>query len=63
MDIDMLMNLINSCVFPIAMCVIMAWYVKYTTDKSQITIDKLSTAITELCSKIDILLDREESPK
>ena len=59
MDIDVITTLINSTVFPIAMCVIMAWYVKYTTDKSQSTIDKLSNAITELCTKIDILLDRE----
>ena len=59
MDIDFITTLINSTVFPITMCIIMAWYVKYTTDKSQSTIDKLSNAITELCSKIDVLLDRE----
>ena len=60
MDIDVIMNLINNCLFPIAMCVIMVMFVKYTMDKSNDSIKDLTESVSKLCNKIDILLDRDK---
>lgn len=51
-----LVNLISNCGFPIAMCLIMSWYVKTLNETMTNTINKL-------CSKIDelvILIRKEE---
>lgn len=60
---EWVIELINSCVFPIAMCIIMAWYTKYMGDKNTSTIDKLSENINTLCNKIDILIEKESDRK
>lgn len=49
--INAITTLITNCGFPIAMCLIMAWYIKQMNETT-------TTAINSLCSKIDILLDR-----
>lgn len=33
MDLSTITNLISSIGFPIVMCIIMMWYIKYTNDK------------------------------
>lgn len=48
-----IVNIINNCAFPIAMCVCMF---RYMTSQAKETND----SINKLCSKIDLLLDREE---
>ena len=42
MDANAIVTLIQSCGFPIVMCGVMAWYVKYMTDRNREDIDKLN---------------------
>ena len=53
-------ELINSTVFPIAMCIILCYFVKYTTDENNKKLDKMTEAInnntlaiTKLVEKMD----------
>ena len=49
---EWIVNLINNCAFPIVMCVCMF---KYMTTQAKETND----SVNKLCSKIDLLLDRD----
>ena len=49
---EWIINLINNCAFPIAMCVCMF---RYMTTQGKETND----SVNKLCAKIDLLLDRE----
>lgn len=49
---EWIVNLINNCAFPIAMCICMF---KYMITQSKET----NEAVNKLCTKIDLLLDRE----
>ena len=37
-----LQNLIGALGFPIVICLLMAWYIKYITDKNRETLEKLN---------------------
>ena len=57
---EWLFELINSTVFPIAMCIILCYFVKYTTDENNKTLEKMTEAInnntlviTKLVEKMD----------
>ena len=57
---DWLFELINSTVFPIAMCIILCYFVKYTTDENNKKLEKMTEAInnntlviTKLVEKMD----------
>lgn len=43
-----IMSLIGNYAFPIVACIVMAWYVKYITDKNQEEISKLNDQHTSL---------------
>lgn len=45
MDITVLTQIVSTVGFPIAMCGILAYYIKYTEDKHREEIDKLTTAV------------------
>lgn len=57
---EWLFELINSTVFPIAMCIILCYFVKYTTDENNKKFEKMTEAInnntlviTKLVEKMD----------
>lgn len=54
-----IVQIITTVGFPIAMCLLMAWYIKYAEDKHKAEIDQLRTvieqntvALTKLCERI-----------
>lgn len=49
----LIINLINNCAFPIAMCICMF---KHMTETNKENTD----SINKLCNKIDMLLDRDK---
>lgn len=67
MDLTAITNLISSIGFPIVMCIIMMWYIKYTNDKDleerknyytelndvKQAIDNNTRVITQLITKLD----------
>lgn len=67
MDLSVITNLISSIGFPIVMCIIMMWYIKYTNDKDleerknyytelndvKQAIDNNTQVITQLITKLD----------
>lgn len=57
---EWVVELINTTVFPVAMCIILSYYVKYTNDKDTEKIEKITEALnnntvvlTKLCEKMD----------
>lgn len=63
MDMGAFVQLIGSVGFPIASCIIMGWYVKYTTDKHREELTNLNnqhrtemTSITEALNNNTIAL-------
>lgn len=67
MELSTITNLISSIGFPIVMCIIMMWYIKYTNDKDleerknyytelndvKQAIDNNTQVITQLITKLD----------
>ena len=67
MDLSVITNLISSIGFPIVMCIIMMWYIKYTNDKDleerknyytelndvKQAIDNNTQVITQLITRLD----------
>lgn len=67
MDLSAITNLISSIGFPIVMCIIMMWYIKYMNDKDleerknyytelndvKQAIDNNTQVITQLITKLD----------
>ena len=58
--VEWIVELINTTVFPVAMCIILSYYVKYTNDKDTEKIEKITEALnnntvvlTKLCEKMD----------
>lgn len=56
-----IVQVITTVGFPIAMCLLMAWYVKYVEDKHKNEIDNLRTvieqntiALTKLCERLGV---------
>lgn len=52
MDYGNLLSAVTTVGFPIVMCGVMAWYVKYITDKNREEINKLNTKHEEELSEI-----------
>ena len=42
---EWVVELINTTVFPVAMCIILSYYVKYTNDKDTEKIEKITEAL------------------
>ena len=60
MDASSIVTIISQVGFPIAMCLVMAWYVKYTNDQHKEEIDKITEALNnntlavqKLCERMD----------
>ena len=60
MDVSNIVTVISQVGFPIAMCLVMAWYVKYTNDQHKEEIDKITEALNnntlavqKLCERMD----------
>lgn len=58
--IQALTMFISNCGFPIAMCLLMSYYIKSTTDSLKVTINTLCNKIDLLISKIDNERESEE---
>lgn len=57
MDWQPIITFISSVGFPIAMCVLMAWYINKKDEKDRDVVQKQTECITALCEKIDTLID------
>lgn len=57
---DWIFELVNSTVFPIAMCIILCYFVKYTTDQNNNKIDKMTEAINNNTIVITKLIEKLE---
>lgn len=57
MDFSSVTTLIGSYGFPIVACIVMAWYVKYSTDKNQEQISEIETKHATEMSEIKTSLD------
>ena len=60
MDVNGIVQVIQSVGFPIAMCLTLAWYVKYQQDENKKTLEKLTTvlnnntvALTKISEKLE----------
>lgn len=60
MDVSSIVTVVSQVGFPIAMCLVMAWYVKYTNDQHKEEIDKITEALNnntlavqKLCERMD----------
>ena len=45
MDTSSIVTVVSQVGFPIAMCLAMAWYIKYTNDQHKEEIDKITEAL------------------
>ena len=72
MDANVIIQAIGSFGFPVVFCLLMGWYIKYTTDINREDIKDLQKIVTEtinnntialntLCNKIDFLSGKGES--
>ena len=60
MDVNGIVQAIQSVGFPIAMCLTLAWYVKYQQDENKKTLENLTTvlnnntiALTKISEKLE----------
>ena len=60
MDVNGIVQVIQSVGFPIAMCLTLAWYVKYQQDENKKTLENLTTvlnnntiALTKISEKLE----------
>ena len=60
MDASSIVTVVSQVGFPIAMCLVMAWYVKYTNDQHKEEIVKITEALNnntlavqKLCERMD----------
>lgn len=60
MDVTGIVQVIQSVGFPIAMCLTLAWYVKYQQDENKKTLENLTTvlnnntiALTKISEKLE----------
>ena len=60
MDAAAVMQAISTVGFPIACCLGMAWYVKYTTDKHREELERLNDQHKEEMSDVTKLCERLE---
>lgn len=60
MDVNAIIQIIQSVGFPIAMCLTLAWYVKYQQDENKKTLENLTAvlnnntiALTKISEKLE----------
>lgn len=60
MDATNIISVVSQVGFPIAMCLVMAWYIKYTNDQHKDEISKITEALNnntlavqKLCERMD----------
>ena len=60
MDVTNVISVVSQVGFPIAMCLVMAWYIKYTNDQHKDEISKITEALNnntlavqKLCERMD----------
>lgn len=58
MDVSSIVTIISQVGFPIAMCLVMAWYVKYTNDQHKEEIDKITEALNNNTLAVQKLCER-----
>lgn len=58
MDVTVLTQIVSTVGFPIAMCGLLAYYIKYTEDKHREEIDKLTQAVNNNTLLIQKLLTK-----
>ena len=58
MDASSIVTVISQVGFPIAMCLVMAWYVKYTNDQHKEEIDKITEALNNNTLAVQKLCER-----
>lgn len=61
MDATNIISVVSQVGFPIAMCLVMAWYIKYTNDQHKDEISKITEALNnntlavqKLCERMDM---------
>ena len=61
MDVSSVISIVSQVGFPIAMCLVMAWYIKYTNDQHKDEISKITEALNnntlavqKLCERMDV---------
>lgn len=52
MDVQVILTAISTVGFPIVCCIVMMWYVKYSTDKSREEISSLNTKHKEEMTEV-----------
>ena len=58
MDTSSIVTVVSQVGFPIAMCLVMAWYVKYTNDQHKEEIDKITEALNNNTLAVQKLRER-----
>ena len=58
MDASSIVTVVSQVGFPIAMCLVMAWYVKYTNDQHKEEIDKITEALNNNTLAVQKLCER-----
>lgn len=58
MDVSSIVTVVSQVGFPIAMCLVMAWYVKYTNDQHKEEIDKITEALNNNTLAVQKLCER-----
>ena len=68
MDVNGIVQMIQSVGFPIAMCLALAWYVKYQQDENKKTLENLTTvlnnntiALTKISEKLESMNDERKN--
>lgn len=61
MDATNIISVVSQVGFPIAMCLVMAWYIKYANDQHKDEISKITEALNnntlavqKLCERMDV---------
>lgn len=55
-----LTTIVSTVGFPIAMCGVLAWYVKYLTDSFKLTIETNTKLLAEIKTILSTRVDRKE---
>lgn len=62
-DINAIASLLQNGAFPIAMVVILCWYIKYMMDKFEKVLTELKTSIDKLSTRVDTIVDMQKGNK
>lgn len=58
MDASSIISVVSQVGFPIAMCLVMAWYIKYTNDQHKDEISKITEALNNNTLAVQKLCDK-----